>query len=221
MAILTYATLIFDCDGVILNSNTIKTRAFYNVALPYGQAAAEELVNYHVQHGGKSRYQKFDYFISSIIGRGSFPAEIQTLLSSFADEVIKGLMKCEVASGLLSLREATPNSRWLVVSGGDQKELREVFSKRGLTRLFDGGIFGSPDAKEDILARELINGNISLPAVFLGDSRYDYEASSRAGLDFIFVSGWSEFAEGHSFFEARSIQVVDSIEDLEHTSLSL
>lgn len=211
-----YTTLVFDCDGVIFNSNPTKTRAFYNVALTYGQAAAEALVNYHVQQGGKSRYHKFDYFIHSIVGRDPFPEEIQTLLTNFADEVKKGLMQCEVASGLLSLRKATPASRWLLVSGGDQSELREVFSKRGLTPLFDGGIFGSPDTKEDILARELNDGNICLPAVFLGDTYYDYEASSRAGLDFVFVSRWSEFAEGHSFFEMRNIPVVDSIKDLEH-----
>lgn len=209
-----YATIVLDCDGVILNSNKIKTRAFCNVALPYGQEAAEELVDYHIQYGGKSRYQKFDYFIRGIIGREPFPQEIQCLLRNFADEVKKGLMQCEVAPGLKSLREATPASRWLVVSGGDQSELIEVFSERGLAPLFDTGIFGSPDTKEDILARELNNGNIRLPAVFLGDTRYDYEASTHAGLDFIFVSGWSEFKEGISFFKIRNIPVVVSVNDL-------
>ena len=47
MDISQYATLIFDCDGVILDSNKIKTTAFYNTALPYGEDAAEALVNYH------------------------------------------------------------------------------------------------------------------------------------------------------------------------------
>ncbi len=47
-----YQTLIFDCDGVILNSNQVKTQAFYKATLSYGEAAAESLVNYHIQHGG-------------------------------------------------------------------------------------------------------------------------------------------------------------------------
>ena len=33
--LLQYQTLIFDCDGVVLNSNKIKTQAFYDVAKVY------------------------------------------------------------------------------------------------------------------------------------------------------------------------------------------
>jgi len=51
--------------------------------------------------------------------------------------------------------------------------LREVFTQRDLAPLFDGGIFGSPDTKDSILSRELANGNIQPPALFLEDSRYD------------------------------------------------
>ena len=35
-----YASLVFDCDGVVLNSNKVKTEAFYQAVLPYGEAAA-------------------------------------------------------------------------------------------------------------------------------------------------------------------------------------
>ena len=61
-----YQNLIFDCDGVILNSNKIKTNAFFAVALPYGQTAAQALVDYHLQNGGISRYRKFEYFLHLI-----------------------------------------------------------------------------------------------------------------------------------------------------------
>lgn len=41
-----YRTLVFDCDGVLLNSNMVKTQAFYSTALPYGEKAAKELVDW-------------------------------------------------------------------------------------------------------------------------------------------------------------------------------
>ncbi len=41
-----YKSLIFDCDGVVLNSNKAKTEAFYKAALPYGEQAASALVEY-------------------------------------------------------------------------------------------------------------------------------------------------------------------------------
>jgi hypothetical protein len=66
--------------------------------------------------------------------------------------------------------------------------LRDIFDQRNLAELFDGGIFGSPDPKDQILSRELGNGNIQQPAVFLGASKFDYIASNGVGLDFIFLS---------------------------------
>ena len=62
-----YQTLIFDCDGVILNSNQIKTEAFYNVAKIYGHPAAQALKEYHILNGGISRYQKFEYLLTKIL----------------------------------------------------------------------------------------------------------------------------------------------------------
>lgn len=188
-----YKTWVFDCDGVLLNSNRVKTAAFFDAAKPYGATKAQALVDYHVQNGGISRYVKFETFLTRIVGRKTAePDELNDLLKRYAGKVKQGLRDCESASGLEQLRLLTPGARWLVVSGGDQDELREVFSDRGLAPLFDGGIFGSPDTKDEILSRELGAGGIELPAVFVGDSRYDIEAASRAGLDFIFLSQWSE-----------------------------
>ena len=61
-----YKNLIFDCDGIILNSNKIKTQAFYDVVSIYGNKAANELKNYHIKNGGISRYKKFHYFSENI-----------------------------------------------------------------------------------------------------------------------------------------------------------
>ena len=36
-----YKTLVFDCDGVILDSNRIKTEAFYRTTQKYGEFIAE------------------------------------------------------------------------------------------------------------------------------------------------------------------------------------
>ena len=57
----SYKNLIFDCDGIILNSNKIKTEAFKEVVSHYGDNAAEELVKFHVMNGGISRYEKFKF----------------------------------------------------------------------------------------------------------------------------------------------------------------
>ncbi|MBE1515773.1 HAD family hydrolase [Nesterenkonia halotolerans] len=208
-----YQTLVFDCDGVVLDSNRVKTRAFYEAALPYGEAAAQRLVDYHVSHGGISRYKKFALFLEEMVDGRQGPG-LDSLLDAYATEVRAGLMACEIAPGLDQLRQVTRESRWLIVSGGDQEELREIFHARGISSHFDGGIFGSPDTKDEILAREMGRGNISGSALFLGDSTYDHQASSQAGLDFVFVSAWTEVPGWDTWCREQGIASVESLQQL-------
>lgn len=212
-----YKTFIFDCDGVLLDSNKVKTQAFYQAALPYGEAAAQDLLEYHVANGGVSRYKKFAYFLENIAPLYTPVAvetDLESLLSTYAQLVQEGLLSCEIATGLKELRYQTQKSRWLVVSGGDQKELHRIFSQRNLTSLFDGGVFGSPDTKDHILARELNNGNIQFPALFLGDSKYDYQAAHRVGIDFVFISGWSEIEAHEEWCKDYSLSSIDRVKTL-------
>lgn len=217
----TYNTFVFDCDGVVLDSNSIKTEAFRTAALAWGQAPAAALVAHHVDHGGVSRYSKFKHFLEHILPEYMPTAVpdcdgpgLDDLLSAYAAAVRAGLKSCAVAEGLAELRAATAGTRWLIVSGGDQSELREIFSERGLADYFDGGIFGSPDNKDDILARELERKNIVKPALFLGDSRYDFEAARRAGIHFALVAEWSEWSERDEYLKKHAFAKVERLGEL-------
>ncbi len=212
-----YTTLVFDCDGVVLNSNKVKTEAFRLAALPYGQEAADALVEHHVNNGGISRYRKFEHFLAALAPGERKVGELNELLANYATYVRDGLMNCEIAEGLAELRQATSGSRWLIVSGGDQAELREVFAARAIAHFFDGGIFGSPDTKEQILDRELETGNVRRPALFLGDSRYDFQAAKHIGIDFLFVSSWTEFSHWGAFAADNKLPTVSSIAEFAHS----
>lgn len=212
-----YETLVFDCDGVVLDSNAVKTRAFHRAALPWGEAAANALVAHHVANGGISRYEKMRHFLAEIVPELATVQDgpgLDALLQAFSTAVREELSKVPVAEGLEALRDATADARWLIVSGGDEAELREAFAERGLDRCFDGGIFGSPTRKDVILSRELERGNISGPAVYLGDSKFDYECARAAGLEFIFVSGWSEVRDWRAFVAQHGIESIEKLSDL-------
>ena len=47
----TYDTFVFDCDGVILNSNNYKSEAFFKSTLKYGKENAKKFKNYHIKNG--------------------------------------------------------------------------------------------------------------------------------------------------------------------------
>lgn len=215
-------TLIFDCDGVILNSNEVKREAFRRVALPFGQDAADKFVHFHLRNGGMSRYQKFKYFLEEVVPIHSRPASqpagayltISDLSATFASYISNGLKTCEIAPGLDNLRKLMPRISWMVVSGSDQQELRQVLYERGVAHYFDAGIFGSPDSKDLIFKRELDSGRIVQRAFYLGDSFYDYQVAQRAGIEFIYVSGWSEDANRTAFKSANHLNSVENLLDL-------
>ena len=211
-----YKTLVFDCDGVVLNSNQLKIQAYYDVAIKSGanKTQAQALVDYHVKLGGISRYPKFEYFLHEIMQQAVTEQAMQALLDSFTKEVKRLLTDCEIAPDLMRVREANPHAKWMIISGGDQAELRDIFQQRGIDKLFDAGIFGSPDNKDVILARELDAVNIVEPALFIGDSRYDHQASTNAGLDFVFLSAWTDVEDWQDYCANHQITVFNHLGDL-------
>ena len=209
-----YRTVIFDCDGVLLNSNQIKTDAFREVAQQYGLEIAQAFVTYHTENGGISRFKKFEYLLSNLIGRDSTELEITRLCHEYSALVVSKLIVCEQTADLAMLRYATKSAGWMVVSGGDQAELRDIFITRNLASLFDLNIFGSPDSKDVILDREIKRGSIAMPALFIGDSRYDYTTAAAAGLDFLFAYGWTEFEGWEKFCMLNNIETIKQVSDL-------
>jgi phosphoglycolate phosphatase-like HAD superfamily hydrolase len=211
-----YKTIVFDCDGVVLDSNVVKTEAYFRTAKNLGATdiQAKALVDYHVSLGGVSRYHKFDYYLREILIQPVTDVAIQALLDEFSKELEVGLMQCNLAKGLFDFRTVTPNANWMILSGGDQQEIRTLFAKRKIDQMFDGGLFGSPDNKDEVLAREISNANIHFPALFLGDSKYDFEAAERAGLDFIFLSDWTEVPDWQEFCAAKKITILRNIAQL-------
>lgn len=211
-----YKTIVFDCDGVVLDSNIVKTEAYFRTAKNLGanDAQAQALVDYHVKLGGISRYHKFEWYLREVLRQAVTEQAIQTLLDEFSKELEVGLMTCAEAEGLEQLRQETPNANWMILSGGDQQEIRTLFARRDLAKYFDGGLFGSPDNKDEVLAREKASGNIQLPALFIGDSKYDFEAAHRAGLDFVFMSNWTEVADWKSYCQENQLRYCYKIADL-------
>jgi len=208
-----YNTLAFDCDGVLLDSNPIKTNAFYQASLPYGTSAARMLQEYHVQNGGVSRYRKFQWFLTEVVGQHEpDPNQFQDLLDRYAAYVVDRMLKCELVPRLEQLRNQTRDTRWLVISGSDEEELRWIFQQRGLVELFDGGIHGSPRTKIEHLeacAKQWANFS---PGLFFGDAEADYQAAKHAGFDFCFVSQWSELPQP----PRQSCYVIDRLDVLVH-----
>lgn len=194
--------LVFDCDGVLLDSVAVKTRAFARLAEPYGEEARDRMVMYHTVHGGVSRYLKFAWFFREILGREITQAESAAWGSRFAEYALDEVRHCAMIPGALETLESWHKRIPLYVcSGTPREELAMVLRERGLARFFKG-IYGSPPAKAELLRMIVNNDAKVLPdeTVMVGDAGTDRDAAEAVGTLFYGVGSelkggpfpWSE-----------------------------
>jgi len=209
-----YKTIVLDCDGVVLNSNQTKIDAYYNTAKRMGgsDAQAQAFVDYHIKLGSIPRNDKIRYYITEILQQPLTPELFQAFMDTFTVILDETLMQCAVAPDLLNLKAATRQAQWMLMSGGDQAELRQIFPRRGLAHLFELGIYGGPTKKNEHLAALIADGSIQFPALFIGDSRFDHQASTGAGLDFIFVADWTDMPDWQAYCQLNKITVCHHLE---------
>ncbi len=214
MELSKYKTWFFDCDGVLLDSNQLKSESFNEVALPYGKENAQALVECNKRLGGVTRFEKFRYFFETILEKKSFEKELEKALYNFSTLVCEKLISCPETSGVRDFLSRLPtNTRKYVVSGGAQSEIQYVFKQRGLDIYFNG-IYGSPNSKEVIMSNRVRSSDMQYPAVFIGDSRYDYEIAMRFNLDFFFMTRYTEFKDWKSYFVDKRVKIIESFNDL-------
>ena len=205
-----YSHLFFDCDGVILNSNKIKTDAFYKLALNFGELQAQKLVNHHLENGGISRYEKIKFFQKNILKNTNIKL-YQELVDNYGKILKEKLIKAEISKGVFKIKQFFPNSKITVVSGSDQNELRWLFKEKRIDHLFNNGIFGSPKNKIEILEEIFSGFKGEEKSIFIGDSKYDFEVSKFFKIDFAFISEWSDLSDWTKFARINKIKTFKDI----------
>jgi beta-phosphoglucomutase-like phosphatase (HAD superfamily) len=208
--LIKYNQVIFDCDGVILDSNKIKSEAFATALMGEDQKLIDEFVHYHKENGGISRFVKFKYFFEVIKKQSNYKNDLNRVLKIYAELSLKGLLICEEIRGVREILKQLNQSNvdCFVVSGGEQNEVRSVLLAREFSIYFQD-IYGSPVSKKEHLDK--ISPNNSL---YFGDAKSDYVAANAFGMDFVYINGASEWEDGFDFCKENHILTFDNFEDL-------
>jgi beta-phosphoglucomutase-like phosphatase (HAD superfamily) len=192
-----YDFYVFDCDGVILQSNAIKSDAYLTVLQNEPVDMLRTFVEYEQDNAGVSRYVKFNHYFRNIRGHAEPGAAVASALQQYTAIVSGALEVCPLVDGVQDFLNTLDAAKkpCAVNSGSDEKELRCVFNARGLERYFQH-ILGSPDTKDGNMKRLADAGFMKGAGVMFGDARADFEAATAQGLDFVFVTDRSNWKEG-------------------------
>lgn len=200
-----YETHLFDCDGVLLDSNDCKARGFYNAALSYGREAAEALAAYHRRAGNATRRERVAYFFAEILKVTPIEGEFEEMLAACGQEIrfeTRRAMKVPgIEAWLAEIRKAGRAA--VCVSGVETPELEDLLRHHGLLSYFDGA-YGGPERKGRIMSSLFECGLIKGPAVYYGDTEDDRrQATAEAAIDFVWVWGCSDEQEKGQAYRRR------------------
>ncbi len=194
---------IFDFDGVLADSVDVKTQAFAQLYRQYGEDFVKQVVEYHKQNGGMSRFDKFRYYHQHLLKIPLDEGIMDALSKEFSELVVNKVVESSEILGVSDLLEYCEQQRIIcaINSATPEDELHEIIELRGWNKYFQY-IYGSPNSKFDNINKIIKNTKFSKSnAVFFGDSMNDYAAAKASGVDFIGINFHSEDNNGLQCFE--------------------
>lgn len=209
-----YNNYIFDCDGVILDSNQFKIEAMEVALSEYPAAVVKDFIQYFKNNFGKSRFHHIEVLSKNFLVTPLGDSEKQKILRLYAEICKKLYLKCDICVDIVRfLQTLKPTDCW-VVSGSEQFELREVFKQRNIDTYFNE-VYGSPILKSQNI-NYLLHMHDLLPeeTCLFGDSMGDYEAAKENNIDFIFCRKYSNTPDLEIYFRNLGITVINTFTEL-------
>ncbi len=213
--------IIFDFDGVIIDSQRLKTDAFVEIYKAYGKELVGKVIDFHLKNGGMSRYEKIAYCHKNFLGQELSDNEIKKLVLKFSDFVLAKIESCPFVRGVKDFIEGNyQRYKMFISSGTPDFEMKKTAEKIGISSYFKA-IYGSPESKKEHIKR-ILDSCFLFPqqVVFIGDSLKDKEAADSTGLNFIArISGASSVlcAEKYQIEDFSSIE--EMIKEIEMSNL--
>jgi phosphoglycolate phosphatase-like HAD superfamily hydrolase len=178
--------IIFDFDGVILDSIPIKTEAFIEIFKEYNKGLVDKLIEYHIENGGISRYEKIRYFFNELV---KLPVD-ENIITHLADQY-SNLTKKKLSDKKYLINDTISfvhnnyqKYNMHIASGADESDLHYICNSLNISKYFIS-INGSPTEKKVIVENILNTYNYEKDeTVLIGDSKNDLEAAKRNNIEF-------------------------------------
>ncbi len=179
-------SILWDFDGVILDSMKIKGDGFIELFKGYDEDSIKQIKKYHYDNGGVSRFDKIKYFYQEILNENILEDKVLELANKFS-KIIE--IKLYDESNLIEetvnfIKENYQKYNFHIVSGAEHNELNSLCDSFEISQYFIS-INGSP-TKKDILVKNVIEQYKynKEEMILIGDAMTDYNASKKNGIKF-------------------------------------
>lgn len=177
--------IFFDFDGVLAESVHVKTQAYYDMYLPYGEEIAQKVMEHHQANGGVSRFEKFKIYHKEHLGIEITQEQLDDLTQQYSELVIEKVVNSPEIEGASNfLEEFSGSIKYWIITGTPTNEIEIITKRRGIKDYFVE-LCGSPTKKwewtEYLIEKNSLNRDEIL---FLGDAMSDYKAAEISKLNF-------------------------------------
>ena len=180
-------TILWDFDGVILDSMPVRDAGFEQLFHSENPEAASKLLEYHKQNGGLSRYHKINYYYTELLKQQCSEELIQEKANEYSKFVEPKLINQEllIHETVNFIKSNYQSYSFHIVSGSDEKELNRICEKLKLSPYFKF-ILGSPTTKIKNIENLIVNEDLKKDeTILIGDSINDYEAAISNNIHFL------------------------------------
>ena len=201
--------IIFDFDGVVLESNRTKIDGFYKLFQDFGDDKAYKGSEYFANNAGLSRYDVIEYFFSSIADQIAEDKILDIYAKRYSSIVKDEVIKSKFVLGCKEFLEGNQVYNTYIVSSSDERDLKYICEKLNIDKYFKD-ILGSPTKKSVNIKNTIYKHNLSKKeTVYIGDSLNDYHATMEN--DIIFIARDSGI---YDFSTIEDLLIVNDLKDI-------
>ncbi len=188
--------IIFDFDGVIVDSNEVRINGFIRLYQNRYPWAIDEFRRYLRLNSGLSRYKKIEYFYKNILRIEPELIILTKDAEDYSSIVTSDVIKAPFIDGSIDFIKKNINRfEYAMISSSNQLELIKICMSRDIDKYFTE-ILGSPIEKNKNIERFIRNKNaIKSEIVYVGDTKYDEIAALNSGISFVGFGQKSEFSQ--------------------------
>lgn len=178
--------LIFDFDGVIVDSNKLKSKAF-KILYKKHKTHIGQILYFHEKFTSLNRYKKIRYINKHIIKQHYDIKDINEYISKFNKISFSLLIKSSYLPGLVKLLRNNYSKREIVINSAAPKFEISLFLENKIINKYVSYVYGAPNSKLKNF-RKIFRKYSDFKLkhfIYFGDSISDYEFSKKVNIDFI------------------------------------
>ncbi len=178
--------LIFDFNGVIVESTDTNAQLYARIFAGYGQAVADKVVEHYKKVGGIPRQRRIAMYLRDFAGVEPSEDLVQDMSAEFSRLYLQSLRDAQFVPGAKEFI-STQGQKYekFLSSGAPEVDIPRMLEILGLKQYFIRG-FGAPRSKGEHIAFILNEfGYSASEVVFIGDSPKDRDAAKGNDIWFI------------------------------------